>query len=202
MVEKTSTNDERCKFYIELNETSNTIGFYNIDAKGKPSYFGLNKRNGSQANQYPIRLTNNDNNHYINDSNSKWKFIPFNGTFTKPDPPFTPSDDSEKHYYEIHNVQKDSYYASTDATPDKVIFTNQASESRAWYFLEAESDTWYKYYYIINPSTGGKYMYYEGTAENNSDQTNTVIVKNMIQMTKTAINLLWFRQQEVTEIAE
>ena len=177
LVEKTSDNEERCKFYIDLNETNNTPGWYNIDAKGNPSYFGLNKRNGSQSNQYPIRLTNNDSNHYINDSNSKWKFIPFNGTFTWPTPPFTPSDDSEKHYYEIHNVQKDTYYASTDATPDKVIFTNQASESRAWYFQEASSDTWYKYYYIINPSTGGKYMYYEGTANNTSDQTNAVSVK-------------------------
>ena len=179
LVEKTSDNEERCKFYIELNETNNTTGFYNIDAKGKPSYFGLNKRNGSQTNQYPIRLTNDDNNHYINDINSKWKFIPFNGTFTYPAPPFTPSTDSEKHYYEIHNIQKDTYYAATDAMADKVIFTNKANESRAWYFKEAESDdTWYKYYYIINPATGGKYMYYEGTADNTKDQTNAISVKD------------------------
>ena len=177
LVEKTSDNEERCKFYIELNETNNTTGFYNIDAKGKPSYFGLNKRNGSQSNQYPIRLTNDDKNHYINDSNSKWKFIAFNGTFTYPTPPFTPSTNSNKYYYEIHNYQKDTYYAATDATPDKVIFTNQANESRAWYFKEAVSDTWYKYYYIINPATGGKYMYYEGTADNTKDQTNAVSVK-------------------------
>jgi hypothetical protein len=178
LVEKTANNEERCKFYIELNETNGTTGFYNIDAKGKPSYFGLNKRNGSQANQYPIRLTNDDSNHYINDSNSKWKFIPFNGTFTFPTPPFTPSDDSNKHYYEIHNVQIQTYYASTDATAEKVIFTNQASESRAWYFIEAESDTWYKYYYIINPSTGGKYMYYNGSATETGNQTNAIDVKD------------------------
>ena len=178
LVEKTSTNDERCKFYIELNETSNTTGFYNIDAKGKPSYFGLNKRNGSMSNQYPIRLTNDDKNHYINDSNSKWKFIRFNETFTWPTPPFTPSDDSEKHYYEIHCIQMQTYYASTDATAEKVIFTNQASESRAWYFQEASSDTWYKYYYIINPSTGGKYMYYNGSATETDNQIDAIDVKD------------------------
>ena len=177
LVDKTSDNDERCKFYIELNETNGTTGFYNIDAKGKPSYFGLNKRNGSQSNQYPIRLTNDDNNHYINDSNSKWKFIPYDGSFTFPDPPFLVSTDLDKHYYEIHNIHKNTYYASTDATPDKVIFTNQPSESRAWYFKEALSDNWYKYYYIINPSTGGKYMYYDGTDGNTSDQTDAVSVK-------------------------
>ena len=174
LVEKTSDNEERCKFYIELNETNNTTGFYNIDAKGKPSYFGLNKRNGSEANQYPIRLTNTQ---YIHDTNSKWKFIPFNGTFTYPTPPFTLSTDSDKHYYEIHNYQKDTYYAATDATPDKVIFTNQANESRAWYFKEASSDNWYKYYYIVNPATGDEYMYYNGTATNGSDQNKAVSVK-------------------------
>ena len=166
-------NKEKCKFKLVVNNTNGT-GFYNINVKANQTYYGLNKQNGSQANANPIRLTNTQ---YINDVNSTWKFIPFNGTFTYPTPPFTPSSASETHYYEIHNVQKNTYYASTDATPDKVIFTNQASESRAWYFKEAASDTWYKYYYIINPSTGGKYMYYEGTDDNTSNQTDAVSVK-------------------------
>ena len=175
LVEKTSDNEERCKFYIELDESNGTTGFYNIDAKGKPSYFGLNKRNGSQTNQYPIRLTNGD---YIHDFNSKWKFIRFNGTFTWPDPPFTLSDSSEKHYYEIHNVQKNTYYASTDATPNYVTFTNQETDRRAWYFKEASSDFWFKYYYIVNAATGGKYMYYTGTATNGSNQQDAVSIKD------------------------
>lgn len=174
LVEKNSSNEERCKFKLVLDESSGTTGFYNIDAKGDPDYFGLNKQNGSQANDNPIRLTNSQ---YIHDSNSKWKFVAYNGTFTYPTPPFTPSTDLDKHYYEIHNIQKDTYFASTDATPDKVIFTNQANESRAWYLKEAASDTWYKYYYIINPATGGKYMYYNGTADNTGNQTNAVSVK-------------------------
>ena len=175
LVEINSSNEERCKFKLVLDESSGTTGFYNIDAKGNLAFYGLNKQSGSQANDNPIRLTNGD---YIHDSNSKWKFVPYNGTFTYPTPPFTPSTDSEKHYYEIHNIQKDTYYAATDATPDKVIFTNQLNESRAWYLKEAASDTWYKYYYIINPATGGKYMYYDGTADNTGNQTKAVSVKD------------------------
>lgn len=174
LVEKTSSNDERCKFYLNVDNENGTTGFYNIDAKGKPSFYGLNKRNGSETNQYPIRLTNDQ---YIHDSNSKWKFIPFNGSFTWPAPPFTVSTDLDKHYYEFRNFEKNTFYASTDETPDKVTFTNQASERRVWYFKEASSDSWYQYYYIIHPSTGGKYMYYSGTATNGSNQTNAVSVK-------------------------
>ena len=170
LVVKDQSNDESCKFKLVLNE-SKGADFYNIIVKGSQTYCALNKRGGSMANTKPIQLTNNQ---YINDINSLWKFIPYE-SFTWPTPPFMPSNASETHYYEIHNVQKDTYYAATDATPDKVIFTNQASESRAWYFIEAASDTWYKYYYIINPSTGYKYMYYDGTANITSDQTDAVI---------------------------
>ena len=167
-------NKEKCKFKLVVNNNGGTTDFYNINVKASQTYYGLNKQGSSQTNANPIRLTNTD---YINDVNSKWKFIPYE-SYTKPEPPFTPSTDSNKYYYEIHNYQKDTYYAATDATADKVIFTNQANESRAWYFKEAASDTWYKYYYIINPATGGKYMYYEGTADNTKDQTNTVSVKD------------------------
>ena len=176
LVEKDASNEERCKFYLVLDESNGTTGFYNIDAKGKPSFYGLNKQNGSQNKDNPIRLTNDQ---YIHDFNSKWKFIRYN-TFTWPTPPFTPSDDSDTHYYEIFNIQKDKYFASTDGTPDKVTFTEQATERRAWYFKEAPTDPstpWFKYYYIINPSTGGKYMHYDGDADNTSDQTSAVSVQ-------------------------
>lgn len=170
-----SDNDkEKCKFKLVVNNNGGTTDFYNINVKASQTYYGLNKQNGSQANDNPIRLTNDQ---YIHDSNSKWKFIAFNGTFTYPTPPFTPSTDSDKHYYEIHNIQKDTHFAATDATADKVIFTNQANESRAWYLKEAASDSWYKYYYIINPATGGKYMYYNGNADNTGDQTKAIDVK-------------------------
>ena len=172
LVVKDQSNDESCKFKLVLNE-SKGADFYNIIVKGSQTYYALNKRGGSMVNTKPIQLTNKQ---YVNDIHSLWKFIPYE-SFTWPTPPFTLSDDSEKHYYEIHNTQKDTHYAATDATPDKVIFTNQKNESRAWYFKEASSDTWYKYYYIINPATGGEYMYYNGTATDGKDQQKAVSVK-------------------------
>ena len=172
LVVKDQSNDESCKFKLVLNK-SKGADFYNITVKGSQTYYALNKRGGSMVNTKPIQLTNNQ---YVNDIHSLWKFIPYE-SFTWPTPPFTPSDDSEKYYYEIHNIQKDTHYAATDAAADKVIFTNQANESRAWYLKEASSGSWYKYYYIVNPAAGGKYMYYDGAADNTGDLDKAVSVK-------------------------
>lgn len=166
-------NKEKCKFKLVVDNSNGTTGFYNIDVRTNQTYYGLNKQNGSQANTYPIRLTNNQ---YIHDPNSKWKFIPYNGTFTWPTPPFTVSTDFDKHYYKIHNLQNNTYYVSTDATPDKVTFASTESNNMVWYLKEAGSDTWYKYYYLVNPEAD-KYMYYNGTAIDGSDQTNAVSVR-------------------------
>jgi len=167
-------NKEKCKFKLVIDNSDNTTDFYNIDVKASQSYYGLNKQNGSAHPDYPIRLTNDT---YIHDSNSKWKFIPYNGTFTWPTPPFTPSDDSGKHFYKIRNAKDNAYYVSTDETPEKVTFASTESDRMVWYLKEAGSDTWFKYYYIINPSTGDQYMYYNGTLTNGNDQTDAVSVK-------------------------
>ena len=170
-------NKEKCKFKFVLDESNGTSGFYNIDVKANQTYYGLNKQGSSQTNTNPIRLTNND---YIHDINSKWKFIPYNGTFTWPTPPFELSTDLDIHYYKIRNAQNNTYYVSTDATPDKVTYSNAESNSMVWYFKEAPSDPstpWFKYYYIVNPKAEDKYMYYSGTATNGSNQTNAVSVK-------------------------
>ena len=170
-------NKEKCKFKFVLDESNGTTGFYNIDVKANQTYYGLNKQGSSQTNTNPIRLTNND---YIHDINSKWKFIPYNGTFTWPTPPFELSTDLDIHYYKIRNAQNNTYYVSTDATPDKVTYSNAESNSMVWYFKEAPSDPstpWFKYYYIVNPKAEDKYMYYSGTATNGSNQTNAVSVK-------------------------
>lgn len=170
-------NKEKCKFKFVLDESNGTTGFYNIDVKANQTYYGLNKQGSSQTNTNPIRLTNND---YIHDINSKWKFIPYNGTFTWPTPPFELSTDLDIHYYKIRNAQDNTYFVSTDATPDKVTYSNAESNSMVWYFKEAPSDPstpWFKYYYIVNPKAENKYMYYSGTATNGSNQTNAVSVK-------------------------
>jgi hypothetical protein len=172
-------NKEKCKFKLVVDNSNSTTDFYNIDVKATQTYYGLNKQNGSEANQNPIRLTDD---HYIHDTNSKWKFIRYNGSFTWPDPPFTIStDDLDKHYYKIRNVQSNTFYASTDATPDKVTYSNTESNNMVWYFKEAPNDPltpWFKYYYIVNPKAGNKYMYYSGNVTDGSNQTDVVSVKD------------------------
>ena len=169
-------NKEKCKFKFVVNNEGGTIGFYNIDVKANQTYYGLNKQNGSEANANPIRLTNDQ---YIHDSNSKWKFVPFNGTYVWPTPPFTPSTDLDKHFYKIRNanVVTNTYCVSIAATTDKVTYASTETDRMVWYLKEASSDSWFKYYYIINPSTGGRYMYYNGTAIDGNDQTSAVSVK-------------------------
>ena len=177
IVSLSDANKEKCKFKFVVDNEGGTTGFYNIDVKANQTNFGLNKQSGSANDSYPIRLTSND---YIHDSNSKWKFVPFNGTYVWPTRPFTPSTDSDKHFYKISNVNSGGFYVSTDATPDKVTYASTETDRMVWYLKEAPNDPsepWYKYYYIINPSTGGRYMYYNGTATNGSNQTNAVIVK-------------------------
>ena len=175
LVEKDASNEERCKFKLVEDNTNGTVGFYNIDAKGNPTYYGLNKRNGSVNISYPIRLTNTT---YIHDYSSKWKFIPYNGSFTWPAPPFTPSTTAQNYYYKIHNIVNGSYYVSSDASsPKNVTIASIASNNMSWYFKEVDdSDPWIKYYYIVNPSAG-EYMYYKGTATNGSNQSNAIVLK-------------------------
>ena len=181
LVVKDASNEERCKFKLVGDNSNGTVGFYNIDAKGDPTYYGLNKQNGSVNISNPVRLTNNQ---FIHDYSSKWKFIPYNGSFTWPDPPFTPSTTGQNYYYKIHNIVNGSYYVSSDASsPKNVTIASTASDNMAWYFIEVEdSDPWIKYYYIVNPAAE-EYMYYQGTATNGGDQSNAIILKE-----KTSVN--------------
>ena len=178
LVEKTSFNEDKCKFkLIEIG----TEGFYNIRTITDQKYYALNKRSGSVSSQYPIRLTDDQ---YASDLNSKWKFIRFNGTFTWPDPPFTPSTDTEKYYYKINSKISTNYYISTNyPTPDKVTFASTQSDNMVWYFKEVpsnlagESSSWFKYYYIVNQNSDDQYMYYDGTATDGTTQSDVVSLK-------------------------
>ena len=182
LVEKNSSNEERCKFKLVEDNSNGTEDYYNIDAKGNLKFYALNKRSGSVSSQYPIRLTNDQ---YVNDYSSKWKFIRFNGSFIWPAPPFTLSTDVDKHFRKIKNKINGSYYISADAstTPNNVTIASTESYNMVWYFKEVPADptdqstTWFKYYYIVNPEAGDQYMYYKGTATNGSDQTNAVVLK-------------------------
>jgi len=166
---------DKFKFKLVENNATGSTGYYNIDIKPNGSgWLGLNKQGGNALATNGIRLTNKD---YIDNINSRWKFIPYNGTFVWPDPPFTLSTNESKTYYRIRNKKNTAFYISTDQSTSKVIYSNAESNDMAWYFKEASSDGLMKYYYIINPAAVDKYMYYNGTATNGSDQSNAVSIK-------------------------
>lgn len=174
-----SSDPDKYMFKLDVNTSNGAVDFYNIDIKPNGSqWIGLNKQAGSVAFENPVRLTNNA---YINDINSQWKFIPYNGTFVWPDPPFTISTDLDKYYYKIHNAQNNAYYMSTDETPDKVTYASTESNRMIWYFEEAPADPstpWFKYYYIFNAKSG-KYMYFSGNVTDGSyAQSDAVCVKS------------------------
>ena len=169
---------DKFKFKLVENNPAGATGYYNINIKPNgSSWLGLNKQGGNaEATNKNIRLTDNQ---YINNINSRWKFIPYDGTLVWPNPPFTLSPGDSKTYYRIRNKKNTAFYISTNQSTSKVTYSNTESNDMAWYFKEASSDGLMKYYYIINPASGDKYMYYDGTAMNGSDQSNAVSIKDI-----------------------
>jgi len=174
LVDKDASNEERCKFKFVEDSSNGTDGFYNIDVKGNPTYFALNKQSGNVSTNN-IRLTDIT---YVHNTNSKWKFIPYDGTLVWPNPPFTVSTDIVKHYYKIHNKNANTYYISTNPSTSKVTYSSTESDDMTWYFKEAPSGGLMKYYYIINPASGDKYMYFDGDT-GTGNQTNVISIKGI-----------------------
>ena len=174
LVDKDASNEERCKFKFVEDNSNETDGFYNIDVKGNPTYFALNKQSGNVSTNN-IRLTDNQ---YVHNTNSKWKFIPYDGTLVWPNPPFTVSTDIVKHYYKIHNKNANTYYISTNPSTSKVTYSSTESDYMTWYFKEAPSGGLMKYYYIINPASGDKYMYFDGDT-GTGNQTDAISLKGI-----------------------
>ena len=169
---------DKFKFKLVENNPTGATGYYNIAPKPYSGYtwVGLNKQQGNVLHTNGIRLTNSE---YINNVNSRWKFIPYDGTLAWPAPPFTLSPGESKTYYRIRNKKNNKFYISTNQGTNKVTYSNSESNDMAWYFKEASSDAFMKYYYIINPAAGDKYMYYDGTATNGNDQSNAVSIKSL-----------------------
>lgn len=172
----TSNNfDSSDKFKFIIVDKGN--GYYNINmaVSNGSSYNGLNKQSGLPPTTLYVRLTTSQ---YINDANSKWKFIPYNGSFDWVTPRnIVLSTEGNTHYFKIRNVKDNSYYISTSSS--NVTISNVESRKGVWYFKQAPSDPstpMLSYYYIVNAQTGN-YMYYSGTETNGNDQSSVVKIQ-------------------------
>ena len=170
---------DKFKFKLVENNPAGATGYYNIAPKPYSGYnwMGLNKQGGNVLATNPVRLTDSQ---YISDQNSRWKFIAFDNNFSWPAPPFTLSPGDTKTYYRIRNQQNGDYFVSTGSgTPTYVTISNIADNKMAWYFKEAATDDSgmkCKYYYIISPTAGNQYMYFNGDTRT-SDQSNAIEIK-------------------------
>ena len=151
---------------------------YNIIARGLPNnaiYKGGNN-NSPRNNQ-----TNNiGSNGAKTNKYSCWNFVSFPGntmpTELRPEP-FNVSTGAATNYYKIENANATknyiipptgtSAYASTSASA--------ADDIDNWYFLEAGTDDWLTYYYIVN-AISGEYLYYQGEVST-ATQTNAFVTK-------------------------
>lgn len=137
LVDFDSNSTDKFKFKLVENNPAGATGYYNIDIKPNGgSYIGLNKQSGNAAHAKGIRLTDSN---YISQINSRWKFVSYEGTLEWPDPPFTVSTDSEKHYYKIRNKNDNTKYISTNPSTSKATYSSTLSNNMAWYFKEAST---------------------------------------------------------------
>ena len=84
----TNDNTKEYRFYLVQNGTTDYYYIY-VKQNGR-QWRCLNKQGGNAAHTNGIRLTNDA---YVNNINSRWKFVPYDGTLVWPNPPFDVSTD-------------------------------------------------------------------------------------------------------------
>ena len=171
------------KFYIEA-----TGDYYFIRPKGK-NY--VNKKAGNVNSGKGLK------NSTATDNNSQWKFIAKDDLSWEF--PFDFSTANEKNYYKIKNESKTSFYISLNST--QVCTSNAASDDNmVWYFeqvpTEKGSNDYITYCYIVNAETG-KYMCFDGTVQNNS-QNNACSVQTKTNENETRCQFIVVRSAKTT----
>ena len=152
------------KFYFR----PNTDGSYSIYPKGVMEK-SFHKDQGNRA--YPnIVISSN-----ISMPQGTWKFIPSSDYAY-----VAPTDDagnaltlsaesSGVAYYYVASVgTADSYIVSNAATS-----TSGSNQDKSWMLMEAGTDSWQTYYYLVSAVTG-KYLHFLGTSNNTSTLANAV----------------------------
>lgn len=152
------------KFYFR----PNTDGSYSIYPKGVMEK-SFHKDQGNRA--YPnIVISSN-----ISMPQGTWKFIPSSDYAY-----VAPTDDagnaltlsaesSGVAYYYVASVgTADSYIVSNAATS-----TSGSNQDKSWMLMEAGTDSWQTYYYLVSAVTG-KYLHFLGTSNSTSTLANAV----------------------------
>ena len=180
----TAPNSDNYKFRMEA------IGsFFFIRVKGSNNY--VNKKSGN------VNKTTYLKNSTATDNNSQWKFIATDDLSWEF--PFDFSTANEKNYYKIKNESKTSFYISLNST--QVCTSNaESDDNMVWYFeqvpTEKGSNNYITYCYIVNAVTG-KYMHFDGTVQNNS-QDNACSVQTKTNENETRCQFIIVRSAKTT----
>lgn len=152
------------KFYFR----PNTDGSYSIYPKG---VWDKSFHKDQENRAYPIIVISSS----VTLDQAKWKFIPSSDyayvvpTDDEGNSLSLSSESSGAAYYYVASVGTgDSYIVSNAATS-----TSGSNQDKSWMLMEAGTDSWQTYYYIVSAATG-KYMHFLGTADDTSTLTNAV----------------------------
>ena len=164
-----ATDSEKDKYKFSVSYKSSNNSYY-IHPKSSPNNY-VNKKSGSGGFTNGIKVSTYD------DENSQWIFVEFTNEGLSWTAPFTLSTAESKTYYKIQNGKNTSFYISKNADGRITTSSDVSNESddMVWYFEEVPkssgsfngSDNYITYYYIVNAETG-KYMCFDKTATNSS----------------------------------
>lgn len=157
-------SDDTYKFYFR----SNTDGSYSIYPKGvMEKSFHKDQGNGA----YPNIVIST----YITYDQAKWKFIPSSEyTFVAPTDDAgnaltLSSESSGVAYYNVASVGTAGSYIISNAASS----TSGSAQDKSWMLMEAGTDSWQTYYYIVSAATG-KYIHFLGESGSTSTLADAV----------------------------
>lgn len=152
---------DKAIYKFSIHYASTTDPGYYIHPKGDATAGnGLSKKNGNNtADVFILQdATVADN------KSARWNLIRSTAA-TKPSvtPPFIVwGEGSEYKYYKIKKDDNKFIIPRSEAIPyPTVSVVSDIENGELWYFDEAYSDDWVKYYYIVNAATG-EYLYFNG----------------------------------------
>ena len=154
------------KFCIKYYTDATAPGYY-IKPANATYEGGLSKNGGNNK-------KDNVNVQAATNKTARWNLIPvFDNRMPAPTAPF-PFEVSDMasttSYYKIgHGAAIPSQYFIIPSTNYATTSNAESDDNMAWFFVEAESDDWTTYYYIVN-AVSGNYLYYRGDVKTSESQ--------------------------------